>query len=73
MRGPRAQGLRRRKNPVDNGPVKRPPEPKKAGKSGRDRRLGAALRENLRRRKAQARGRDVGPADKSAPPPEKPR
>jgi len=29
-----------------------------AGKGGRDERLKAALRDNLRRRKAQARGRD---------------
>jgi hypothetical protein len=37
----------------------------RSGKSsklqGRDKRLAAALRENLRRRKAQARGRDKGP------------
>jgi len=33
-----------------------------SGKSdGRERRLAAALRENLRRRKAQARGRDKAP------------
>ncbi len=32
---------------------------KKAGPAGRDERLKAALRENLRRRKAQARGRDA--------------
>jgi hypothetical protein len=40
--------------------VKRPPDAKKAAKTGRDQRLAAALRENLRRRKAQARGRDAG-------------
>jgi hypothetical protein len=34
----------------------------KTGKSGgREQRLAAALRENLRRRKAQARGRDQAP------------
>jgi hypothetical protein len=34
----------------------------KSGKSGgRDKRLAAALRENLRRRKTQARGRDAKP------------
>ena len=32
-------------------------DPKKAAKSGRKARLAAALRENLRRRKAQARSR----------------
>ena len=32
---------------------------KKGGRSGR---LAAALRENLRRRKAQIRGRDAGPS-----------
>jgi len=32
---------------------------KKAAPSGRDQRLKAALRENLRRRKTQARGRDA--------------
>ncbi len=43
----------------------RPPEDKKAGKSRRDQRLAAALRENLRRRKAQVRHR--GKLDKPAP------
>jgi hypothetical protein len=53
--------------------MKRLPETKKAGKSGRDQRLAAALRENLRRRKAQARGRDGEPAGKNPPADEKPR
>jgi hypothetical protein len=39
----------------------------KAGGSGRERRLAAALRENLRRRKAQARGRERGPDSEPAP------
>jgi hypothetical protein len=52
--------------------VKPPSEPKKAGKPGRDQRLAAALRENLRRRKAQARGGDAEPGGKQ-PPAEKPR
>jgi len=34
-----------------------PSDPKKAVKSGRNARLATALRENLRRRKAQARSR----------------
>jgi hypothetical protein len=33
------------------------------GRQERDQRLRAALRENLRRRKAQARGRQAGAAD----------
>jgi hypothetical protein len=38
----------------------------KSGKSGRrDKRLAVALRENLRRRKAQARGRGAQPASGS--------
>ena len=43
----------------------------KTGKSGgsRDKRLAAALRENLRRRKAQARGRERGPASEPDPAP----
>jgi hypothetical protein len=44
----------------------------KSGKSGgRDTRLAAALRENLRRRKAQARGRGAPPASgsRAKPPP----
>ncbi len=36
--------------------------PKALDKARRDRRLGAALRENLKRRKAQARGRRSEPA-----------
>ena len=36
--------------------------PKALAKARRDRRLGAALRENLKRRKAQARGRRSEPA-----------
>jgi hypothetical protein len=37
-------------------------KPNKSGKSGgRDARLAAALRENLRRRKEQERGRDASP------------
>jgi hypothetical protein len=72
MRRGRAQGLPAGKNRVDNGVVKRPPDAKKAAKSGRDRRLAAALRENLRRRKAQARGRHAEPGGKQ-PPAEKPR
>jgi hypothetical protein len=39
----------------------------KAGGSGRERRLAAALRENLRRRKAQARGRERGPDSEPSP------
>jgi hypothetical protein len=65
--------LPQRKKRVDNGRMKRPPDAKKAGKSGRDQRLAAALRENLRRRKAQARGRDAGPGAKNPPADEKPR
>ncbi len=46
-------------------------KPKKSG--GRSARLAAALRENLRRRKAQERSRDVppapGPSIKSTPAP----
>jgi hypothetical protein len=38
---------------------------RKTGKSGgREQRLAAALRENLRRRKAQARGRDQTPGSR---------
>jgi hypothetical protein len=51
----------------------RAPDDKKAGKSGRDQRLAAALRDNLRRRKAQARGRDGEAGGKRAPADEKPR
>jgi len=58
---------------MDNGAVKRPPETRKAGKSGRDERLAAALRENLRRRKAQARGRGAEPGGKDPRAEEKPR
>jgi hypothetical protein len=36
----------------------------KTGKSGREQRLAVALRENLRRRKAQARGRDRTPGSR---------
>jgi hypothetical protein len=64
--------LQQRKYRVDNARMKRLPETKKAGKSGRDQRLAAALRENLRRRKAQARGRHAEPGGKQ-PPAEKPR
>ena len=39
----------------------------KAGKADREARLAAALRENLRRRKAQARGREA-PAVPDRPP-----
>ena len=42
---------------------------KKSGASARDARLKAALRENLRRRRAQARGRATGAkADAETPP-----
>jgi hypothetical protein len=44
----------------------------KSGKSaGRDKRLAAALRENLRRRKTQARGRGAQPesGSRAKPPP----
>jgi hypothetical protein len=41
--------------------------PKNLQKARRQRRLGAALRENLRRRKAQAKGRSA-PADRPEPP-----
>jgi len=51
--------------------VKPPSKPKKPPKSVRDRRLAAALRENLRRRKAQARGREAD--EKSTSPQQKPR
>jgi hypothetical protein len=37
--------------------------PKTPEKTRRERRLSAALRENLKRRKAQARGRSVGDAE----------
>jgi hypothetical protein len=46
----------------------------KSGKSGgRDKRLAAALRENLRRRKTQARGRGAQPEPglRAKPPPRK--
>jgi hypothetical protein len=36
---------------------------KRAEKAGRQRRLGAALRENLKRRKAQAKGRATAAAE----------
>jgi hypothetical protein len=36
--------------------------PKSAEKAGRQRRLGAALRENLKRRRAQAKGRAAAEA-----------
>ena len=55
-----------------NGPSKRVENdrPKRADKARRQRRLGAALRENLKRRKAQAKGRAAAveaaePGDKS--------
>ena len=41
-------------------------------KAGRDERLKAALRENLRRRKAQARGREQAPAAEPPEPSPKP-
>jgi len=44
--------------------------PKTAEKARRQRRLGAALRENLKRRKAQAKGRAGAPA--AAEPPGEP-
>ena len=46
--------------PADNGIMKRASgeQPKQRKTGGRNERLAAALRENLRRRKAQARGRD---------------
>ena len=48
------------------------PEPPPARPRDADRRLGAALRENLKRRKAQARGRAdaaaLPPDDDGAPP-----
>jgi hypothetical protein len=43
-------------------------EPKTGGAGGRERRLAAALRENLQRRKAQARGRATQPPPRSGPP-----
>ncbi len=44
--------------------------PKAVQKARRERRLGAALRENLKRRKAQAKGRRIVPAaDDEAPRP----
>ena len=47
---------------------------KKQKRAAREERLRAALRENLRRRKAQARGREqpeVGESDESPPDPER--
>ena len=47
---------------------------KSRAKAAREARLRAALRENLRRRKAQARGRErpeVGESDESSPDPER--
>jgi hypothetical protein len=48
---------------------KTPPRPAPS----REEKLAAALRENLRRRKAQARARDVAEAPPRADSPEKPR
>jgi hypothetical protein len=47
----------------------RPTLSRQAERAARDKRLAEALRANLRRRKEQARAREVGA---SAPPPEKP-
>ena len=47
--------------------------PAKNAPSARDRRLAAALRENLRRRKAQERARAAGNAPAHPPPDEKDR
>ena len=47
----------------------KPTKPGKAEKwTARSERLAAALRENLKRRKAQARGREAGPAPGAAAP-----
>jgi len=45
-----------------------PQDDKKPGASARDQRLKAALRENLRRRKAQVRGRDEAQSAAETPP-----
>jgi hypothetical protein len=42
-------------------------KPSDSGKDGRAERLAAALKENLRRRKAQARGRTADAAEQSRP------
>ncbi|MDP2409366.1 MAG: hypothetical protein Q8M26_03670 [Pseudolabrys sp.] len=44
--------------------------PKSRKVAAREARLAAALRANLRRRKAQVRGRDTGPGDGTATRPE---
>jgi hypothetical protein len=41
--------------------------PKQPKSTGRQARLRAALRENLKRRKAQARGRDAGQPQRATP------
>ena len=40
--------------------IDKPPSPTTESRAEREKRLAAALRENLRRRKAQARGRQAG-------------
>jgi hypothetical protein len=48
-------------------------QPEDRRKGGRDERLAAALKENLKRRKAQARGRAApGPRERTAAPAEDP-
>ena len=50
----------------------KPKQPDDRGKkSPREERLAAALRENLRRRKAQARGRDDASRQKAEPDPDR--
>ena len=51
---------------TDRDPPKPPPDP------ARTRRLGVALRENLKRRKAQAKGRALEPEDGPAESPQAP-
>ncbi|NKC29764.1 hypothetical protein [Falsiroseomonas selenitidurans] len=46
----------------------KPPAPKRPAQTEREARLAAALRDNLRRRKAQARARTAPPAVGEAPP-----
>ena len=57
---------------MTNGTGDRKPAPKSAS-SARDERLAAALRANLRRRKAQERARAAGNAPAHPPPDEKDR
>ena len=49
---------------MNDGPDKRPASPRPA--AGRDERLASQLRANLRRRKAQARGRAAGEGSDSS-------